>query len=288
MHYPIDIKRSLETCFTFPVCVGPPAKGSISPTKGTIEPFAVVGMDVFVLEILHSVWMLRLGRLIFGALWSFFMRLRSLVLHPDLYPFFESFTGTTLFAVQDQFMANIEQDISISALAIRNQGEVLRLVNELFQCPQSFFEKLAIFPAASEFPKKTAGPVHEYDCPTQGRIGGSILSDFCIDLVAFYDELEIGMKQSIEKQCLFDSSEAGFPSDKSVLRHTKGSARGIESKSFGSGLDHLNYNAQRFSDAGKEGVAGFGKESVTVNALVDCSLAGAGGFISGMFFISGH
>jgi hypothetical protein len=176
-------------------------------------------------------------------------------------------------------MANIEQNIAISALAIRNQGEFLRLVNEQFQCSQCFFKEFAILPAASEFPKKTAGPVHKYNSPAQGLIGGSILSDFCIDLIAFDDEFEVGMKQSVKKQHLFDPVEAGFPIDKGVLRHIKGSARGIESKAFGSGFDYLNYNAQRFSDAGKECVKSLGEVLATARTLINCSYVGTGGFI---------
>jgi hypothetical protein len=50
-------------------------------------------------------------------------------------------------------MANIEQDIAISASpsVIKEKS---RLINQLFQCPQGFFEG-AVLPAA--FPKKPAG-----------------------------------------------------------------------------------------------------------------------------------
>ncbi len=283
MHCPIDVKRSLKARLAFCVCVGPSSKRRILSAKRTIEGFAAVGMDVSVFDILSGVWMLGTRCLTLASPWPSFMGLRALVLHPDLYSFLGSFAGTTLFAVPDQFMANTEQDVAISALAIRKQGEVSRLVNELFKCPQGFFEQIAALSAASELPKKTAGPVHGYNCPTQGLVGGSILSDFCIDLVAFHDEPKTGLKQGMEKQGLLNSCEAGFPIDKSVLRHVEGSARGIGPKSFGPCLDCLDYSAQRFSDAGKKGIAGPGKVSAAADAPIDCPPAGVGCFISGMF-----
>jgi hypothetical protein len=73
MHYPIDIKRSLKTGFTFRICTGLSAKCRILPAKGAIESFAVVGMDIADIEILYRVWMLRLRCLISGALGPFFM-----------------------------------------------------------------------------------------------------------------------------------------------------------------------------------------------------------------------
>jgi hypothetical protein len=96
------------------------------------------------------------------------------------------------------------------------------------------------------------------------------------------------MKQGIEKQCLFDAGEASFPTEKGVLRHIKGSTRGIESKSVSSGLDHLDYNAQRLFDTSKECVAGLGKVPVTIGATIDCSPTIVEGFISSVLLISRH
>jgi hypothetical protein len=46
---------------------------------------------------------------------------------------------------------------------------------------------------------------------------------------------------SIKEQRLFDSGESDFPIDKGVLATLKVAA--AWSKSFGPGLDYLNYNA---------------------------------------------
>jgi len=185
MDHPIDIKRSLKPLFFFRICVGLSAKGRVFPTKRAVERFTVVGVDIFIFDILFSIWMLRVRCLILRSLRSSFMRLGSFVLHPDLYSFSKSFTWTSLFAVMDQVMTDIEQDIAISALTIRNQGEVLRLVNESFQGSQGFIEKFAVLLSTPEFPKKTTGPVHEYNCPAKRFIRGCILPDSCIDLIAF-------------------------------------------------------------------------------------------------------
>ena len=91
------------------------------------------------------------------------------------------------------------------------------------------------------------------------------------------------MKQGVEKQRLFDAGEARFPIEKSIFRNIKGSTRGIESKSIGPGLDHLNDKAQRFFYAGKEGIAGLGKVPTTVGAIMDCPQTIINRFISGVF-----
>lgn len=91
------------------------------------------------------------------------------------------------------------------------------------------------------------------------------------------------MKQGVEKQCLFDAGEAQFPIDKSIFRNIKGSTRGIESESIGSGLYHLNDKAQRFFYAGKKGIAGLGKVPTTVGAIMDCPQTIINRFISGVF-----
>ena len=54
MHYPIDIKRSLKTCFTFRICVGLSAKCSISAAKRAVERFTVIGMDVAIFSTVIS------------------------------------------------------------------------------------------------------------------------------------------------------------------------------------------------------------------------------------------
>lgn len=183
-------------------------------------------------------------------------------------------------------MAYIEQNIAISALTIRDQREVLRLVDESLQGSQGFFEELTILSAASELPNKAAGPVHEYNGPAYGLIGGCILPDPCVDLIAFDNKLDVDMKQGIEKQRLFDSGKTSFPIDNGVLRYIKGSACGIKSQSVGSGFDHLNYNAQRLFDTGKECVACLGKVTTAVSATVNCSLTIVDGFIRSVTFIS--
>ena len=166
MHYPISIKRSLKTLFTFGIRVGLSTKSGVATAKGAVESFAVVGMDVTFLDILNRVGMFRDGSLIFGPLPTFFTRLRAFVFHSYFDPFPKSLAGASPFAVSDQFMTDLEQDVAISTFPIRDQGNVLCFVHEFFQKPESLSEELAVFLAALEFPKKATGPVHEHYGPT--------------------------------------------------------------------------------------------------------------------------
>ena len=95
MNNPIDIKYPLQPFFVFGIGVGFSAKTGTSAPKGTVESFAVVCMNVFVLYILQSFRMLWAGGLVLGSFATSFPGLRTLVLDPHLCPFFEGLAGTS-------------------------------------------------------------------------------------------------------------------------------------------------------------------------------------------------
>jgi hypothetical protein len=117
--------------------------------------------------------------------------------------------------------------------------------------------------------KKATGPVHKHYGPTKGFVRGYILVNPYIDLIAFDDELQIGVKQGIEQQSLFHCRKTTFPIQKRIFGQIKGSACRIQSQPLGSGLEDSHYEAHRFPDPRYESVGRRRKEPFTVGAAVN-------------------
>ena len=172
MYHPIDIQCSFQGFFIFRIRVGLPAVSGVTTANRTVECLTVVGMYVFILNILNRLWMLRAWRFILGALAASFVGLRTFVLHSDLYSLFECLAGSSLFAGLKKFIADIEQDVAIPWLSIRDQRDIFRLVNEFAHSADGFSEELSILFATLQLPKKTAGSVYENHSPSDGFIRG--------------------------------------------------------------------------------------------------------------------
>jgi len=108
VHHPVEIKRPLESLFILGIGVGRPAKSGVAAAKGAVESFAVVGMNVSRVDILHSCRMLGTRGLILGALAALSVRLGAFVLQPDLCPFLERLAGTSPLAGPDKLMADLQ------------------------------------------------------------------------------------------------------------------------------------------------------------------------------------
>lgn len=268
MHSPIDIKCPLQPLLIFRISVGPSAKTGTPPTKGTVESFAVVCMNVFVLYILQSIRMLRTGGLIPGSFATSFSGLGTLVPDPHLCPFSEGLTRTSFPACMENFMTNFKQEVTVPAFPIRNQGEVPGSVNESPRRPESFSEQIPIFPAAFRFPEKPAGPVHEYYRPSSGLIRGQVFPNPGIDLIPFDDKLKAGVYQGIKQEDTFDFGKTVLPVEYGVLGGIRRSAHRIQSQSPGSGLYNLNDETEGFSKTGQESVDRPGKIPPALSAMV--------------------
>jgi hypothetical protein len=268
MNNPIDIKYPLQPFFVFGIGVGLSAKTGTSAPKGTVESFAVVCMNVFVLYILQSIRMLRTGGLILGSFATSFSGLGTLVLDPHLCPFFEGLTGTSFLAGMENFMANLKQDVSVPTLSIRNQGKVPGSVNESPQCLEGFPEQIPIFPAAFKLPEKPTGPVHKYHRPTDGLIRGQVFPNPGIDLIPFDDELKEVVEQGIEQEDIFNFGKTVLPVEYGVLCDLEDSAHRIQSQSLGSDLDNSNDETEGFSESDQKSVDRLGKIPPALSAMV--------------------
>ncbi|MBF0418917.1 MAG: hypothetical protein HQL78_01990 [Magnetococcales bacterium] len=64
----MNIQRPLKSIRRLCIGVRTATKGTITAAGSCILPFQVIGMDVLIMDILHSFWMFRLGSLVFGTL----------------------------------------------------------------------------------------------------------------------------------------------------------------------------------------------------------------------------
>ena len=170
MYHPIDIQCSLQGFFIFRVCVGLPAVSSVTTANRAVECLTMVGMYVFILNILNRLWMFRTWCFILGTLAASFVGLRAFVLHSDLDSLFESFAGSSPFAGLKKFMADFKQDAAIPWLPIRDQRDIFRSVNEFAHSADGFSEELAVLFATLNLPKETVGSVYENHSPSEGFI----------------------------------------------------------------------------------------------------------------------
>ena len=63
--------------------------------------------------------------LICGSLSTFFMRLCTCILHPDVHTSFERLLRSSWFAIFHQFMTYLKEQIAITALTIRKDTQIV-------------------------------------------------------------------------------------------------------------------------------------------------------------------
>ena len=82
--------------------------------------------------------------LIFGSLATFLMCLCTFILHPDVHTSFERLLGSSWFSIFYQFMASLKEQISLTALTIGTDTQVMSLSRNLVQCLHSLFKESSI------------------------------------------------------------------------------------------------------------------------------------------------
>ena len=82
--------------------------------------------------------------LIFGSLATFLMCLCTFILHPDVHTSFESLLGSSWFSIFYKFMAYLKEQISLTALTIGTDTQVMSLSRNLVQCLHSLFKESSI------------------------------------------------------------------------------------------------------------------------------------------------
>ena len=93
----------------------------------------MIGMDIRLYNGTSCLRMFLPWTLIFGSLWTFFMRLGTFILQPDVHPFFESLLGSSWFAIFHEFMAYHKEQIAIAALTVRKETQIMGLSCDLVQ-----------------------------------------------------------------------------------------------------------------------------------------------------------
>jgi len=69
--------------------------------------------------------------LIFGALSTFFMSLGTFILNPDVHTSFERLLGSSGFSFFYKFMTYLKEQITIAALTIRKDTQIVSLSRNL-------------------------------------------------------------------------------------------------------------------------------------------------------------
>ena len=105
--------------------------------------------------------------LIFGSLSPFLMCLCTFILHPDVHTSFESLLGASWFSIFYQFMAYLKEQISITALTICKETQVMRLSRNLVQGLDCLLKEPAILLATVSLPDESTGSIHEQYGPSR-------------------------------------------------------------------------------------------------------------------------
>src|SRR2546425_5081732 len=114
-----------------------------SRKKCTVEN-GMIGMDISLCNSTSCLRMFLPWALIFGSLSPFLMCLCTFILHPDVHTSFESLLGSSWFSIFYQFMAYLKEQISITALTICKDTQVMSLSRNLVQCLHSLFKESSI------------------------------------------------------------------------------------------------------------------------------------------------
>jgi hypothetical protein len=149
------------------------------------------------------VGMLWIGRLIFGPFGPTLVPLGSFVLEPHFDAFGQRLLGASSFAVAQGLPTELKQDTAISSLAIRQQGEIAGLRDDLAQESYSFFQQLAVFPSTVHVPNKTCRPIHEDNGPSLRLVRRDLLMDSRVEFISFNELLQKLMRQGKQEQSFF-------------------------------------------------------------------------------------
>lgn len=127
VHHPVHPQQPLQSRGGFGVRIGLSSKGGAFSPQSTKERFGMIGMDIRLGNDPSCRRMFLPWTLVFGALWTFFMRLCPFILHPDVHTSFASLLGSSWFAIFYKFMAYLKEQIAITALTIRKETQVMSM-----------------------------------------------------------------------------------------------------------------------------------------------------------------
>jgi hypothetical protein len=168
-----------------------------------MEGFQMIGMNLCGGHGLCGVGMLWIRRLIPGPFGPALVPLGSFVLEPHFDAFGQRLLGSSSFAVAQGLTTELKQDTAISSLAIRQQGEIAGLLDDLAQESYSFFKHLAVFPSTVHVPQKTCRPIHEDNGPSLRLVRRDLLMDSRVEFISFNELLQKLMRQGKEEQSFF-------------------------------------------------------------------------------------
>lgn len=63
-------------------------------------------------------------------------------------------------------MTQVKQETPRALLAIGQQGQIARVLDDLPQEPHGFFQHLPVLPSTVHVPQKTGRPIHEHHGPS--------------------------------------------------------------------------------------------------------------------------
>src|SRR6266446_10093232 len=121
----------------------------------------MIGMDIRLCNSTKCFRMFPPWTLIFGSLSTFFMRLCTCILHPDVHTSFERLLGASWFAIVHQFMTYLKEQIPIAAFTIGKDAQIMRLSRNLVQCLDRLLKESSILLATISRPNESTGAVHE-------------------------------------------------------------------------------------------------------------------------------
>ena len=140
----------------------------------------MIVMNLFGGKRLFGVGMLWIRVLVFGPFGTALMPLRPFILEPYFDAFGQRLLWSPSLAIAQGLTTQLKQETAISSLAIRQQGEIAGLLDDLAQESNSFFKQLAVFPSTVHVPNKTCRPIHEYNGPSLRLVRRDLLMDTCI------------------------------------------------------------------------------------------------------------
>ena len=83
------------------------------------------------------------------------------MLQPDVHPSFESLLGASGFAIFDQCLTYLKEQIPIAALTIGTHAQIVRLSRNLVQGLSCLLKEPSILLATVSLPDESTGSIHE-------------------------------------------------------------------------------------------------------------------------------
>ncbi len=125
----------------------------------------MIGMDIRLYNGTSCLRMFPPWTLIFGSLSSFFMRLGTFILHPDVHTSCESLLRSSWPSIFHQVITYLKEQIPIAPFTIGKDAQIMSLSRNLVQCLDRLLKEFAILLATISRPNESTGAVHEHYGP---------------------------------------------------------------------------------------------------------------------------